>query len=622
MTVDILCLGIGIVALIPVVLSRLLPLANTRFGWLFYLANLVGEFVVKRLGLNRFAFELTAGAAGTALITLGSGLTTGLGVGLALAVLELAVRREERRLLVTAWTRQDSIGPAPADTGTTQGLATGYPTPSVHPELTVNLVGPFVSRKPRYCLGTLVVGRCVEVDVLIANHTVVPTQTCVRLVAGGAEGVAIEGPSERLLPAAAAGSCHRHRLSWTVHSEGGAARLPITVIWGDTRQHIVISVDRRITADRARITGAEVQRYPGGCRSAFALRGDMDLYDASTLQSVEGLEVTFGLAARYRMPQTMYLSTRLSLDEAEARRWADHYGIDRGAGRIPVFVEWMRDRVDLVHRRGYPYGSTKPYLIELGNHGHLHFGTDTAGAAENGWKHRSRIGAGRYPWLGKETGSFAEQRDNALEARRWCEELFGYTPRSWAMPDRTRDEHTPAAMAAAGCEVLSDSDVRTVDNVLFQPPPHFPAGCTAVELTKRYPGDPQHVFHVGMNTFWIHRAHRLGIPVVFMCHQHMLQFEGSACTRLTEAVLRHVLTSFHGDLWINTVYGIGTYWRDVLSPRSRAVEVSAAGAGVRVGYSGNLDHEAVPIDLRFAGGGRATYLVDLEPGTDREISLT
>ncbi len=83
------------------------------------------------------------------------------------------------------------------------------------------------------------------------------------------------------------------------------------------------------------------------------------------------------------------------------------------------------------------------------------------------------MGAGNYPWLGEDRSSLAEQRDNAIEARRWCEKAFDYTPKSWAMPDRTRDEHTPAAMEAAGCEVLSDSDIRTVHNVLLQPPPHF-----------------------------------------------------------------------------------------------------------------------------------------------------
>ena len=72
-------------------------------------------------------------------------------------------------------------------------------------------------------------------------------------------------------------------------------------------------------------------RYPGGRRCAFAWRGDMDLYDTLTRQSIEGLEVTLGLAARYAFPQTMCLSTRLAFDEAAAQAWAAHDGRDHGA---------------------------------------------------------------------------------------------------------------------------------------------------------------------------------------------------------------------------------------------------------------------------------------------------
>ena len=100
----------------------------------------------------------------------------------------------------------------------------------------------------------------------------------------------------------------------------------------------------------------------------------MDLYDESTLQSIEGLEATFALAARYRVPQTMFLSSRLSLDQAAAQNWADQYGCDRGASRIPQFIDWMRANVDLRHACAYPFASPKRFVIELGNHGHLHYG--------------------------------------------------------------------------------------------------------------------------------------------------------------------------------------------------------------------------------------------------------
>jgi hypothetical protein len=611
----------GVLMIAPVVAIRLLFLASSRLGWFVYGANVLSEFFVKKVGLNRFRVEAAAAFVGVLLLGAGIGVSAGFVAALSLVLLDFFVRRSERRMLTTAWTTTDQIGPLPTSADATRGLAKGYPTPSVHPELTINLAGPFVARLPHYRLGTLVVGRRIKVEILLGNHTIVPTQSAIRAKLSTTANIRLDGESEILIPVVSAGECRRVPVTWTAAEPGGRQALEIVVEWGNRERVFLLDVDRCITAETAVVADVSMTRYPGGCRSAFAWRGDMDLYDTSTLQSLEGLQVTLDLAARYRMPQTMYLSTRLALDEAAARSWGDHYGVDRGAGEIPRFVDWVRDRVELVHRASYPYESAKPYLLEIGNHGHLHYGTDTAAAAENNWKARAKIGAGTYPWVGEDRSSFGEQRDNAIEARRWCEELFGYTPKSWAMPDRTRDEHTARAMEAAGCEVLSDSDIRTIHNVLFQPPPHFPPGCGAVELTKRYPGDPEHIFHVFMNSFWMHRAHRLGIPVIFMSHQHMRQFEGTACSRFTEAVLRHALTGFNGDLWIDTVYGIGVYWRDVLSAEARKVRADLEDGRVFLVNGGELAFSSVPVDVRFAGGGVATYLVDAIAGSRVEVPI-
>jgi hypothetical protein len=596
-----------------VVAQRLVWLARTRAGWLFYLANVLGEIGPKRLMLRRTTLDAGVALIGVTLLGVGGVPHIALAaVVIGLLALWVLLQSQERRLLTAAWTREDRLGPAPSGSGGLRGLARGYPSPSTHPELTVTLVGPFVTRDPHLDLGTVALGRRVELDVVIGNHALTPTQTAIRLRVASPACLAVAGDIEQMLPALSPGQAHRVPVTFVATSAASRVEFEVLVEWGEATWASAVRVER-IVPQPLRVRAAAIRRYPGACRSAFAWRGDMDLYDTSTFQSVEGLEATLGLAGRYRMPQTLYLSTRLSLDESEARAWADHYGVERGAGDIPRFVEWMRSKVELRHRASYPFDSQKPYLIELGNHGHLHFGTDAAAAAENGWRPRSRIGAGVYAWLGGERGSFAEQRDNALAARRWCEKLFGFTPRSWAMPDRTRDECTPAAVEAAGCEVLSDSDVRTRDNVLLQPTPHFAPGSGAVELTKRYPGDPQHLLHYWMNLFWVHRAHRVGIPVVYMGHQHLQLFDGWACTRLTEGILRYVLRAFRGDLWINTVYGIGVYWRDVLSER-RAVSISLEDGNVTVRSSAPMAHRGVPVDVELEGGGRSTVLVDLEPG--------
>src|SRR5690606_19019940 len=106
------------------------------------------------------------------------------------------------------------------------------------------------------------------------------------------------------------------------------------------------------------------------------------------------------------------------VDLAAADAFYRHFGVDRGQGEIPAFVRWMQEAVDLRLSAPYPCRSSKTYVAELGNHGHLHFGTDAAAAEENGWKIRAKIGQGPYPWLSGEPGSLAEQRDNARECSR------------------------------------------------------------------------------------------------------------------------------------------------------------------------------------------------------------
>ena len=177
-------------------------------------------------------------------------------------------------------------------------------------------------------------------------------------------------------------------------------------------------------------------------------------------------------------------------------------------------------------------------------------------------------------------------------------------------------------MEAAGCEVLSGSDITAKDNVLRQPPPHHPQGSTAVELTIRHPGDPRHLAHAAMFRFWLHRAHRLGIPAVFMCHQHMHLFRGWACVRLTEHILRCALSDFNGDLHVNTVFGIGKYWRETLSPETRRVRVSCQAGQVRVQNGSDLDLKDVPIDITTHSGQRYTVLVDLEAGKELTFPVT
>ncbi len=594
----------GIALLTLVVAARFSVLARWRIGWLMYLANVVWELAEKRLKCRRMVIEFAVALFGLTLLLLG-GCAAWFVSALAVVVVgfELTNRLWERALLAASFTTPDPRCLPPA----------------VDPQLTLNLKAPFVERSPRYHLGTLLVGRPLRLTLLMGNHTRIPTMSAVHATLSAPPGWLAQGGAQQSDGVIASGRVAALCWDLTPASALPSGTLDLVVTWGGMARTFRITFDGCVPAEELTLETAIISRYPGACQSAFAWRGDMDLYDTATFQSIAGLKEALGLASRYCFPQTMCLSTRLSLDEAAAREWSDHYGLARPASEIPEFIAWMRESVDLTLRAPYPVTLKKSYSLELGNHGHLHYGTDASASPGNAWKPQARMGEGDYPWVGDDKSSFGEQRDNALEAARWCEEKLGFVPRTWAKPGRCNDTDTARAMEAAGCDVLSGADIRARDNVLYQPAPHHPGATSAVELTTRYPCDPQHIYHVAMLHFWLHRSHRLRLPMVYMCHQHMRQFDGLACTRFTEHMLRHVLTDYHGDFYIDTLYGIGAYWRDVLSSKTRRVSVAIDGETVTINNGSELDLEQAPVDLAYRGGVRRTLLVDVPAGATVNI---
>lgn len=621
MSLQSLLIGGGVLLALPAVLSRCWFLAPSRLGFLFYLPCVVKDFFPRRLRLPRALGDTPSLVLGLVGLEMSgsSGVELAFGALGLVTLLEILLRARERHILATAWTDNDPRWRPPTPDGEPPLAAGVGPDPSPRPELTVNLFGPFVRRRPAYHLGSLTRGRTAVIEVVVANHTRVTSQTAPSLGVESRRGVSarlIELPAPVPLRS---GDVGRWRVAVS-QADGSGGKVILRVSCGPERAVLEVGVGPA-PADETPVSAA-ITRYPGACRAAFAWRGDMDHYDTATFQSIEGLEATLRLAARYCVPQSMYLSTRLTLDAAGARAFYEHFGVERGAEEIPAFIEWIKEHVELRHSAPYPFRSAKPFVVEIGNHMHLHYGTDAAAAPENGWRRGAGICSGDYSWTRAGGSSFEEQRDNALEARRRIELAFGFTPRSWAMPDSTRDAETPRAVQAAGCDVTSDADGRHVDNILVQPPPHLATGSTAVELTKRYPGDPETLVAAEMIRFWMHRAWRRGIPVVFMCHQHMRQFAGDACARFTEYVLRSVLSDFNGDLHVDTVFGIGAYWRAALGPEHGTVSARIEGGVVRVENRGDLAFAEVPVDVVFRGGERATLLVDLPPGSTVTVPVS
>lgn len=109
--------------------------------------------------------------------------------------------------------------------------------------------------------------------------------------------------------------------------------------------------------------------------------------------------------------------------------------------------------------------------------------------------------------------------------------------------------------------------------------------------------------------------------MVFMCHQHMRQWEGPNCARFTEALIRRVLLDFHGEYYIDTLFGVGKYWREVLSPQTRRLSVSLAGTRLIVENRSDVSFDQVPVDLELEDGARSTVLVSVRSGQTIEVKL-
>lgn len=606
---------IGFAILAVLALSRSLFLARGAAGWAMYLPNVILETAQKRIRVRRNTVDAMAAAAACALVAIGSSLPIGLFAAVAYLALVLENMARERSIMNAVYGTVEVVGLRRAG-----GAAKRYPGPCLHPDLTVTIEGPFIRRMPTLEIGVVPAGCPLVLGVLVANHGRVPLQRGVEVSVALPHGWTIDGPATTALAPLRPGEVRRLELRIEPAGCSGASELEVRAISGrsDVRVRMTAGPVRQVAARD--VVSASVTRYPGARRSAFSLRGDFDLYDEQSFQSIAGLEDTFGLSMRYGIAQSMYVSTRLAIDRASAEEWAAHHGVDRGASSIPDFIEWMSRNVDLRLSAPYPAHGAKRFVIEVGNHGHLHYDTDASGHPGNSWKAGAKPGQGRYPWQGHDMSSFGDQRDNILEAASWCERLLGFRPRSWAKPGRGNDAHSPAAVEAAGCEVATGSDIGPEDNVLRQAPPHCPGGTRIVEITARYPSDPQHVQHCAMLEFWIWRAHRRGIPSVVLVHQHMRQFDGIACVRITEHLLHMVTRDFRGDIYLDTLYGVGRYWLDVLGPDTRCVTVEVGDSGVIVRNRGTRRVDAVPVDMVLRDGSRMTAIVDAEPGSTAVIA--
>jgi hypothetical protein len=582
-------------------LSKCFFLAPYRAGWLLLLPNVFYETVEIKLHLRRVWVDGLL----LFLVTTGSGFLWG-GYAAAGVALTMGAAWVGALLVDLRWRSDRPARQHAKFTGR---------VPLPIPRLIVTLRGAVIRRtKAGYDVGDWPEGWTQTFELLILNPGTVRPQVPLQVEVSttcSSLGVTVEGGGEQTGPDPG----QIIRSSFTVSAErvGPGGDVHLRVSHGDWTWERTLCMGSIVARDSIRIQSAAIRRWKYGARAGFVWRGDNDLYDPATFQSAEGLRAALGLAARFRMPTTVMLSSRLSLDREAHAAFCKRFGWDRHSEDIPAFIRFWREEVDTATEQEFPIQCDSPLSAEIGNHGHLHWGTHAAADPDNGWTSHARLGAGNYPWLKDyPCDSFAEQRDNIVACTQAIEEKLGVLTTCYTPPSDMFDAHTARAVEAAGIEIGNETDATKWQKLLTFPAEHHPKGCARlVELTRMLPRDPVNAAHIAMLKFWVGFARRHGRALVFLAHHHLLMYQSNACYALTAELLRHVLADTEGDVYPATLTAMGRYWRDVLSERTRTVQVRIIGHTVEVQNVGDRDLSGLPLEIKFPEGRGCMCLVDV-----------
>ena len=598
------------------VISKLFFLAPTKAGRIFMLTNVVYETLFKKLGWQRWPIDLATVILLVPCWWVVAGPVAGLIFALVYTVAWGYAFNEECEILRCNPSHWDEHF---------KKMGQGIVFPLHHPRYILMLKGPVWDRGKQYDLGDWPVGHDADFTLMILNPSILrpqfPLEVDVACKSGSIEierhfSNTIKAPKPGEYASAPfsiqAGSIVAHNIQIRVKVKAG--------------YHVFSeSLMIRSIFDAAEFPpeNAAINRWKGGASAAFGWRGDMDLYDPMSFQSVEGMRHTLELCRRYRIASTLYLSGRLSLLKDEHEKYCRHLGVDRDTPGIDRFIRFMKEEVAMAPAIDFPYQTEKEYALEVGNHMFLHYGTNAAIDPGNNWKMNAWMGDGTYPWQSQDKGSFAEQRDNARHNVAVIKEKLGVEIRSWGVPGRVYDNHTPQAVEAAGMEVGSDTDASAWTNVMELPPPHHPAGTDRlVELTKKYPGDPDNAYKVATLKYWMALARRTRRTFIFMAHHHLLRYESVAGSHCAEAVLRHAMEGCKGDFYISTLTGIGRYWERVLCTQHRWVSVSFESDMIMVANKGDEPLENIPVEISFADNKQLLVLVNVPPKGTSKTQIT
>ena len=595
-------IGIFLAGLLTIfLLSKCFFLAPYRGGWLMLVANLVYEVGERKLRCGRTLLD----AILLLVLVIGTWFFSGSLVSIVVAVV-LSFFWVWSLMEDAKW-RSGSLGRQYAP------LKQSVPLPV--PQLIVTLRGPVLERRQgRYELGDWPEGLEQKFEIMVLNPSIVrpqlPLKVSMEVVC---EDIRLDSVSNGAMVCPEPGEVKILPFRLKAVRCGSGGEVDISVSHGDFVSKHRLHLRQIFAPGSINVKSATIKRWKHGVSGAFVWRGDQDLYDPSTFQSEEGLRVTLGLAGRFRMPSSLMLSARLSLVPEEHKEFCQHFGWDRKTEEIPEFIRFLRDDVDTSVEQEWPTVADRPFAVEIGNHHYLHYGTHVAADLGNGWKSHARMGDGEYSWLSQNPAdSFSEQRDNALKCNAVFLETIGVVPASFTIPSDVHDMDTARAIEAAGLEVGSETDAGKLEKLLWLSPPHHPEGCSRfVELPRMHPRDPENACQLAIMKYWVGVARRTGRSLVFLAHHHLMRYRGNVSYHLVEELLRYVLAEQEGDLYVATLTSVGRYWRDVLSERTRCIDIRVDGQTVHIANNGARDLSGLPLEIDMGEGRCFMRMVDV-----------
>lgn len=573
-------------------------LADYRSGWIMLLSNAVIESVERFARIGRTAQDVVL----IVLISLGFAAVnpwSGMVAALVCSFIMIAAQCVEMRWRAEVSAQQYSLLPR---------------VPLPIPKLCVVVRGPVLMRsKSEYSLGAWPEGLSQEYEVIITNPSTVRPQLPLHIEITGDYPnftTKVLGDLEKTCPEPGEVAIVRFRIAALTPGPGGSVNLSVS--HGDWTWRRLMKLEK-VTKPGGEITKCEVTRWKYGTGGAFNWRGDHDLHDPSTFQSPEGLRTVLGMAARYRMPSSVMLSARLSLDQPAHEEFCKHHGWDRRSSEIPSFISFLQNEVNTALEQEFPTESGLPYSAEIGNHCYLHYGTHAAADPGNDWMSHAKMGDGRYDWMSSyPSDSRTEQRDNIIRGSQVLEKILGFKPASYTIPSDVYDEFTSRAVEDAGIEVGTDTDTNKMQKLLLFPKQHHPNGCAHLaELTRVLPKDPVNAAQIAMLKYWVQFARRSGRAMVFLAHHHLLLYQGNVCYNLTSELIRYVTSDTEGDVWCGTLTAIGRYWRDVLSLKTRKLQIHADVNRVIIQNVSSRELTGIPLEIEDSNGSRFLRIIDV-----------